>query len=744
MRNVVLCLIAFCFIFANDNLKHYPAPNTGCLTCHNDIEPIKPHNSQMAQQIYIMSESFGDPNGCVLCHGGNPKETKDKLKAHLGAPSGSMLKEFTAVPGALSEIDKTCGLCHMNQVSSVPKSIMSTDAGKIKVITFGWGLDTQDDVHRYANHHTIDSDGNEPIYGSEIYKKYMISLIEQHKNQFADEFKKIPQTNMENLAKNPNTAAYAYLRNCNACHLHTKGKQVRGHYRGMGCSACHMPYGVEGFYEGADKSIDKTKPGHILVHSMQGGRNSPVNVNDGSFSGINISTCNACHSSGRRVSLQYQGLFPVDRSGQYIPFDSKGHMQQPNASYLYKHIREDAHYKAGMLCQDCHTTADVHGNGNLGGVALGNIEIECQDCHGTPTKYPWELPIGVGEDFVDTSKISNKSLKDFLSKALSQARGLSNINEEEAQNFGSNYDKKDGFLLSARGNPLNNVVKDGDKVILHSASGKDLIVPILKDIEKNNTWKNPKGRLAMSAVISHIDKMECYTCHSTWASSYYGYDYKLDFSNKSQMIDWIESSESIDKNGKTADATKKYIMQKGSIEGDYSHARWEEPMLGINGEGKVTPLVGVIQTVGTVVDEKGNVILQNNVAKTKDGLLAIDMQPMNPHTSSLEARDCAECHLNNKVMGFGFYGGNPQKEVFIDIKDSNGKVLTKHNNVQIAPIKNITNGSFMQILDENGKQIMSVDPHFATPGALSKEQINTLKDEQYMQKANEMLEKIDK
>ncbi|OCR93304.1 multiheme c-type cytochrome [Campylobacter fetus] len=730
----IFILLFSCYAFGGG----YPAPKQGCLACHDGIEPFKPHDSEMSKQIYAMSDSLGDPNGCVLCHGGNPKEIKDKLKAHKGAPEGSQLKEFTTVPGALNLNANTCGLCHANQVSSMPKSLMNTDAGKIKVITFGWGLDTQDDLHRYANHHTLDADGNVSIYGNDTYKKYMLALKEQHKNQFPDELKKIPATEMDKLAADPNSAIYNYLRNCNACHVEGKGKQQRGHYRGMGCSACHVPYGAEGFYEGKDKSIDKTKPGHMLVHSMQAGRNSPVNVGDGNYTGINISTCNACHSSGRRVSLQYQGLFPVDRGGKYIPFDQNGVLQQPNATYLYKHIKEDVHYKAGMLCQDCHTSPDMHGNGNIGTVALGNIEIECQDCHGTPQKYPWELPLGTGEKLLDISKITDPN----LIKRLKEARGLSDVQDEQTENYGSKFDKKDGFLLSARGNPLGNVVKDGGKVIIHLANGKDLNVPVLKDIEAKNAWKNPKGRLAMVATPSHLEKMECYACHATWASSYYGYDYSIDFSKGQKMIDWVESAEKVGKDGKTADATGKHVMQKGGSDGDYSHARWEDPILGINGEGMVTPLVGVIQTVGTVIDEKGKVLLQNNVAKTTDGKLAIDMQPMNPHTSTLQARDCTECHLNNKNMGFGIDGGEPQKAVFMDIKDANGKVLTKNHNVQIAPIKNIENGSFMQILDANGTQVMSVDPHFSSGGALSKEQIQILKDENYMQKAQDSLKKL--
>lgn len=33
------------------------------------------------------------------------------------------------------------------------------------------------------------------------------------------------------------------------------------------------------------------------------------------------------------------------------------------------------------------------------------------------------------------------------------------------------------------------------------------------------------------------------------------------------------------------------------------------------------------------------------------------MQPLNPHTSTLEARECEECHQNPQTMGFGMRYG---------------------------------------------------------------------------------------
>ena len=70
----------------------FPAPKTGCLAsskCHAGIEPIRAHNSEMAKRIYDLGQKQGDPNGCVVCHGGNPNEEKDAKNAHTGTPQGT-------------------------------------------------------------------------------------------------------------------------------------------------------------------------------------------------------------------------------------------------------------------------------------------------------------------------------------------------------------------------------------------------------------------------------------------------------------------------------------------------------------------------------------------------------------------------------------------------------------------------------------------------------------------------------
>ena len=704
--------------------QSFPAEGQYCLSCHKGIEPTRPLQSEMMKQILAKGLELGDPNGCVVCHGGNPNETANKHIAHSGVPKGSLLQAFTPVPGALQVNENTCGQCHKDHTYNVHRSIMNTDAGKMKSIMWSFGIGTENKDHEYGDHDIDDPDGDTPRFGSDIYKEYMKEMAAMFPGQYPKKLKMVPEVDLAKLKEMPEQAAFSYLRNCNACHLSNKGMQDRGHFRGMGCAACHSMYSNEGYYEGGDESIVKDRPGHLMVHSMQGSRKSSITINGHKISGVQVSTCAACHAAGRRIGHAYQGLMALGHSDNRGPFDENGNPQQTNAGYVFKYMKNDAHHRiskdgktvTGLLCQDCHTTNAMHGNGNIGSTTLATIEIECADCHGTPTHYPWELPIGYGDEF-------GRNLN------MEIGRGVAEEPMQVTQDFGIVYPKEDGYILSSRGNALGNVVRRGNKVIVHSDSGHDFEVPVLKQIHEDDAWKNEdKAKTAMVRVAKHMEKLECYACHSTWVPQYYGYKYTMDFSQKS--IDWLASPEVYGKDGTTADYHQKYVMQAGaSTRGDYSHVRWENAPLGVNGEGRVSPLTGVIQTVSTVFDQDGKVIHWNNVAKTKAGYNATELAPLNPHTTSLESRECSDCHGNSTAIGLGIdhgrYDANPSVARYADLVDENGNNISKFTKAQIHAIKRL-HGDFMQIINANGEQVQTVDSHWPTSMPLTVEQRHML------------------
>jgi hypothetical protein len=189
------------------------------------------------------------------------QKSRNKDLAHSGAPAGSKLAAFTATQGALQLNEATCGQCHADHVYAVKPSHMNSDAGKMKAITWSWGIATDSHEHVYGDHDLDDPDGMKPRIGTEAYRSYMQDLMQRFPGQFPASLRQIPEVDMDRLAEEPQQAAYTYLRNCNACHLSGKGYQDRGHFRGVGCAACHSLYSNEGYYEGGTRPCPKTRPG---------------------------------------------------------------------------------------------------------------------------------------------------------------------------------------------------------------------------------------------------------------------------------------------------------------------------------------------------------------------------------------------------------------------------------------------------------------------------------------------------
>tara|TARA_B100000676_G_C18078555_1_gene849439 strand:+ start:229 stop:1041 length:813 start_codon:yes stop_codon:yes gene_type:complete len=268
--------------------------------------------------------------------------------------------------------------------------------------------------------------------------------------------------------------------------------------------------------------------GKLLVHRLQATRKSKVSVNGLTYSGISSETCNSCHNRGKRIGLSYQGIMEFPYGS---PYNAKGGKQPKLHTKNYLFIKDDLHHQmqsrpgnpvGGLLCQDCHTSIDMHGDGNLFGTTLAQVEVECADCHGIPDRFPWELPIGYGEEFQQTIAATPRGLADELPAFMIEA---------------TNYEAEDGYLLMARGNPFGNVVKKGNKVILHSASGLDFDVPVLKELKPTDGWKDQAAEVAMSSVAGHMDSMECYACDADWAPQCSGCHITVDYSKGKTDID---------------------------------------------------------------------------------------------------------------------------------------------------------------------------------------------------------------
>ena len=695
-----------------------------CIVCHKGIEDIRDKDSGMMKAILKVAAKAGYAgNDCIVCHGGNP-QAKKKEKAHSGTveyfKNNKGPKEFYVAPGSTWINENTCGMCHENQIKAQMNSLMMTEQGKIQgaLWSFGGKNGYNHDVGNYVTKNP--KDPHERL-GTEAYKAYMQRLSEMEPQGFPKEMKQLPDApTAEDIEKDPSLAVYTYLRQeCLRCHTGSKGRQKRGDYRGIGCASCHIPYSNEGFYEGADKSIDKKERGHLLVHSIQSSRETKVKVHNVEYSGIPVETCSTCHNRGKRIGVSYQGLMETE----YVPpFDSEGNAQPLLHTKRYMHMQEDIHYQKGMLCQDCHTSNDMHGDGFLGGANAAAVEIECQDCHGTTSYYPWELPLGYSDEFNTTH-------------ATGEGRGTTKTMQEYLKQ-GSVNEARDGYLITARGNPLIHAVKDGDKVVMHLASGKDIVLTPLKKLKEDEKLSK-KALLAMDTISAHTDNMECYTCHATWAPQCYGCHVKVDYSDGKQNPDYLKASHDHDIYGKTGGMKniKDYLVD-GKVTETRSFLRWEDPALSQNGEGRISPTIPGCQTTITVIGKDGKALLQNHIFKIpnvegagEEGQNAIDMAPIQPHTISKYARSCESCHTTPKAQGLGIAGSrstaDPSQTVIIDLMSAGGKIIPSIVDEQFPAIANL-HYDYSKFLDENGTQLMTVGHHWSLSSALSKEQRDKL------------------
>ncbi|MCG8614764.1 MAG: hypothetical protein MI802_01000 [Desulfobacterales bacterium] len=707
------------------------APGSGCTTrdCHAGIMDIVPGDLPMMALIQQNGLRHGDMGGCVVCHGGNPNARK-KEKAHRGIPrtlkKAPGPKGFYPDPGNIWIAENTCGVCHAGYVERTRKSLMNTEAGKIQGNLNTWGTDQGYRVH-LGNHDMTDGDGPVPSGMTLAYETYMAEMKQTFPDQFPGHLNGLPSPSVEEVENNPALAAMIYQRReCQRCHIGVRGREMRGDYRGSGCSACHMPYGNEGFYQGRDQSIPKDEPGHILRHRIAGNRKT---------GGIPVETCNTCHNRGKRIGVSFSGLMESPFGG---PFNDKGKLQPKLHGKTYTLVSEDLHHRqqsregnpeGGLLCQDCHTSLDVHGDGNFQGTTLAQVEIECTDCHGTPTAYPWELPLGHGDEFGRKLSLT--------------ARGTADTRLMSSQQFGFDYDPGDGYILSARGNPLGNVVKRNNRIIVHSATGRDYQVPVLKN--QSEVWKtletqaSTAAAVAMAGVDRHMERMECYACHGAWAPQCYGCHVSLDYSDtKVTGTDWVSVSnreKELAKTSKPLPEKRVDVEIPGDIREQNGYMRWENPILGFNGEGRVSPLIPGCQVVYTVIGRDGKTRVHNRAAENPvEALaagqphipLAMDMAPVQPHTASPKARPCESCHNNPKTIGLGINGGlfkaTASRDLVIDLQSPDTlKPLSKTVGVQIPGIPGMP-FDWSVVLAPDGTQLVTVGTHWPLSRAFNREE----------------------
>ncbi len=299
--------------------------------------------------------------------------------------------------------------------------------------------------------------------------------------------------------------------------------------------------------------------------------------------------CIHCHNRGGRTGVSFIGTMESDGYGS--PWSDRPGIKGGKKLHgkYYNHLSPDVHYAKGLYCIDCHTAQDCHGDGNIYSKKEQAVEIECEDCHGT-------------------------------------------VNS-------------DSRLLTSQGNSMKALRRQGHEIVLVSVTGRRYTVPQVRTVIK----KGPLAARTAMGISAHMKRLECYACHSRWAPQCYGCHAQQDCSQPS--YDWLENKgcEDASRAGRMAYRKKSSFKWRETR----SYLRWENPALGINAEGKVSPFIPGCQVIFTQIGLDGKVEVHNKIFTTFDGLSGIATNPIQPHTVSRHARTCTDCHSNSKAVGLG-------------------------------------------------------------------------------------------
>lgn len=130
----------------------------------------------------------------------------------------------------------------------------------------------------------------------------------------------------------------------------------------------------------------------------------------------------------------------------------------------------------------------------------------------------------------------------------------------------------------------------------------------------------PKRSVPEHAVAAHLEKLECYACHSAWGAQEYG-TFFIRFENSpSQELYRIRR-----------DTTSEEYVRSAYLR------RQDAPPLGLNGRGKVSPIRP--QFIGYFTDVK-----YDRAIWEENRLVAAEWKPYFPHTVRRGTVMCEGCH----------------------------------------------------------------------------------------------------
>jgi len=358
-----------------------------CLSCHQGVEPIH--------------EQGVEPTACVVCHGGDgealtiedahvlPPDNYAQIRGSAlpVAPNG-YIKDFAPDqldqlpaeyvrfinPGDLRAAEQTCGAagCHEGVTEMVERSIMSTNAGHYMPTLFLAGYQDRDAI--FGTTDLTDPDCSPDDYPGSVCE--VTPLRPPDPAEFDQAAADGDLQRLEEISYD-----HYLAKSCDTCHAAGYGDNNAPYkFRSTGCTSCHMLYGKFGHYEGDDPTIPKATSSYPTKHQIT--------------AAIPTEQCATCHFQGGRIGLLYRGIREAGFSelppnaeawepGAYGKANPNFYLSDEDTTNNVDETPPDVHFAAGMHCADCHVGRDVHGDGRIYSTSKQQVDLTCEDCHGT-------------------------------------------------------------------------------------------------------------------------------------------------------------------------------------------------------------------------------------------------------------------------------------------------------------------------------------------------------------------------
>jgi hypothetical protein len=308
---------------------------------------------------------------------------------------------------------------------------------------------------------------------------------------------------------------------------------------------------------------------------------------------------------------KFHGVVPLEGS------DGEMEVAECRSAQKAVHLK-DIHAEKGMHCIDCHFKQDNHGNGKLYGEFHNAIEIRCIDCHGTVAE-----------------------------RATLRTSGLAAPN-------GSTETSASGSNLLERFTPYKEkqFTKRGDRIFQRAMLNDTLqweIPQVVDIVDPSSKHFNPKARaaklaatgggewaapMAKSLLAHSTEKMECYTCHSSWVTNCFG-------CHLPQQANWKKAM-----NHYEGEMSRNWTTYNPQV------IRDDGFMLCVNGTTKGNKVAPARSSSALLLSSRNanrEQIYNQQPPISAPGYSSQAFNPHFPHTvRKTETKTCSDCHISEK------------------------------------------------------------------------------------------------